>query len=200
MAMAPLRAALDSPHVAQIRRPSWKRSRRCSSPVAWQFSGPGKIAFGRGEAEAQLPQQTMSMGKSALVVTGKSTGERVGKILDSMESAGAHLKQHALPGGEPTVQDAEACVKDGVEFGADVVVGIGGGSAVDVGKAASALMAQPEGTYTYLEVVGEGRPLDNRPLPFIAVPTTAGTGSEATRNAVVEAPDDRRKVPSFFLS
>ncbi len=63
--------------------------------------------------------------------------------------------------------------------GADVVIGIGGGSAVDTGKAIAALLTQPEGLMAYMEVVGQGKPLVNPSAPFIAVPTTAGTGSEA---------------------
>ena len=66
--------------------------------------------------------------------------------------------------------------------GADVVIGIGGGSAVDTGKAIAALLTQPEGLMAYMEVVGQGKPLVNPSAPFIAVPTTAGTGSEARQH------------------
>ena len=74
---------------------------------------------------------------------------------------------------------AEAGLAAAKAAGADVVIGIGGGSAVDTGKAIAALLTQPEGLMTYMEVVGQGKPLVNPSAPFIAVPTTAGTGSEA---------------------
>ena len=81
--------------------------------------------------------------------------------------------------GEPTVATAEAGLAAAKAAGADVVIGIGGGSAVDTGKAIAALLTQPEGLLAYMEVVGQGKPLVNPSAPFIAVPTTAGTGSEA---------------------
>ena len=74
---------------------------------------------------------------------------------------------------------AEAGLAAAKAAGADVVIGIGGGSAVDTGKAIAALLTQPEGLMAYMEVVGQGKPLVNPSAPFIAVPTTAGTGSEA---------------------
>ena len=74
---------------------------------------------------------------------------------------------------------AEAGLAAAKAAGADVVIGLGGGGALDTGKAVAALLTQPEGLMTYMEVVGQGKPLVNPSAPFIAVPTTAGTGSEA---------------------
>jgi alcohol dehydrogenase class IV len=74
------------------------------------------------------------------------------------------------------------------------VIGFGGGSALDTGKAAAALMMNPGDPLDYLEVVGSGRPLQNASAAYIAIPTTAGTGSEVTRNAVITLPEKRIKV------
>jgi alcohol dehydrogenase class IV len=75
-----------------------------------------------------------------------------------------------------------------------MVIGIGGGSVLDTAKAAAALAANPGGALDYMEVVGAGRPLERPALPVVALPTTAGTGSEVTRNAVVAAPEQAAKA------
>ena len=96
--------------------------------------------------------------------------------------------------GEPTIE----LVRRGAEFArqekCDLVIAFGGGSAIDTGKAIAALLANPGELMDYLEVVGKGRPLEHAGAPFIAVPTTAGTGSEVTRNAVLGVPERRVKV------
>ena len=96
--------------------------------------------------------------------------------------------------GEPTVD----AVRQGAErarcLGSELVIGIGGGSVIDTGKAIAALTPNPGDPVDYLEVIGAAKPLPRPPLPFAAVPTTAGTGSEATRNAVLSSPQHRVKV------
>ena len=74
------------------------------------------------------------------------------------------------------------------------MVACGGGSAIDLGKAVAALLANPGDPLEYVEVIGRGRPIENRSVPFVAIPTTAGTGAEVTKNAVLGAPDDGIKV------
>src|ERR1019366_3029034 len=76
----------------------------------------------------------------------------------------------------------------------DVVIAIGGGSAIDAGKAIAALLTNPGDPLDYLEVIGRGRPLERALAPFIAIPTTAGTGSEVTMNAVLASPEHRVKA------
>ena len=71
---------------------------------------------------------------------------------------------------------------------------IGGGSAIDAGKAIAAVATNPGDLFDHLEVIGRARPLIQPPLPFIAIPTTAGTGAEVTRNAVIASPEHQVKV------
>lgn len=78
--------------------------------------------------------------------------------------------------------------------GFDVVAAVGGGSVLDAAKAVAAFAANPGDPLDYLEIVGRGRPLTSAPLPVVAIPTTAGTGSEVTRNAVLSVPEPRVKV------
>src|SRR5579871_3211041 len=75
-----------------------------------------------------------------------------------------------------------------------MVIAIGGGSAIDAGKALAAMIANPGDPLDYLEVIGRGQPLTRPSTPFIAIPTTAGTGSEVTRNAVLGSPEHKVKA------
>jgi alcohol dehydrogenase class IV len=94
--------------------------------------------------------------------------------------------------GEPTIEE----VREGTETarGCDAIIGLGGGSALDTGKAIAALVNNPGDLFEYLEVIGKGQPLVHPSLPYIAIPTTAGTGAEVTKNAVLEAPEQRVKI------
>ena len=154
--------------------------------VQFEFATATRIVFGSGSA-AQLPDIARSFGRRALLVTGTDPGRAAAR-------AGG-LEHQVFPvSGEPTVDLVRAGVAAAREHGCDVVIGFGGGSAIDGGKAIAALAANPGDALDYLEVVGKGRPLDNAPLPFLAVPTTAGTGAEVTRNAVLESPKHRVKA------
>ena len=95
---------------------------------------------------------------------------------------------------EPNLDSIILATRNMQEFNCQVVIGFGGGSALDTGKAAAALIANPGDPLDYLEVVGSGCPLQNPSVAFIAIPTTAGTGSEVTRNAVITLPEKRIKV------
>lgn len=132
------------------------------------------------------------------MVTGAS-GERAGKAAAALQGAGMTCDVFSVP-GEPTLDDARSGSEYAKRVGADVVVGFGGGSAVDAGKAIAALARQPHDALRYLEVVGQGKSLDDTPLPYIAVPTTAGTGAEVTRNAVLSSPEHGVKASLRHVS
>lgn len=155
------------------------------------FTTPGKVIFGRDTAR-QLPQLVVSHGRSPLLVTGSNQARHKGMI-EALRQAGLKVTVYPVA-GEPTVETAMDGVRLARANACDVVVSIGGGGALDTGKAVAALMTNTEDIYTYLEVVGAGRPLTERPLPHLAVPTTAGTGAEATANAVLTASGQRVKV------
>ena len=155
------------------------------------FQTPGKVVFGRDTAR-QLPQLTASLGRAPLVVTGGSPGRHAG-LLEALTQAGLAVTRFSVA-GEPTVATAMAGALLARENGCDVVIGLGGGGALDAAKAVAALATNTADIFTYLEVVGAGRPLTERPLPVLAVPTTAGTGAEATANAVLTVPGERVKV------
>ncbi len=95
---------------------------------------------------------------------------------------------------EPWLSDIEQGVQLAREKGIRAVVSLGGGAVIDAGKAIAALVPAAGPVIDYLEVVGTGRQLEASPLPFVAIPTTAGTGAEATKNAVINVPEQQRKV------
>ncbi len=89
--------------------------------------------------------------------------------------------------GEPSPQNVDQAAKEARAFAPGVILGIGGGSAIDTAKAVSGLVTNSGSVEQYLEGVGNGAVIVNEPLPFVAVPTTAGTGAEATKNAVISS-------------
>lgn len=157
----------------------------------FDFLTAGRIAFGRGRA-SEAAAAIAGFGRRVLLVRGRSV-DWVDALERDLAAAGCEVVAiHTR--SEPDLADVEACVGAGRGLGAEVVVAAGGGSAIDLGKAAAALIPGRRPALAHLEVVGEGRPLDAPPLPFVAIPTTAGTGAEATRNAVILVPDRSRKV------
>jgi alcohol dehydrogenase class IV len=153
--------------------------------MRFEFATATRIVFGPGAAR-DLPSIASAFGRRALFVTGKDRIRRAGMVAD-LEAAGFGCAIFGVP-GEPTVE----MVREGAQMARDaratVVIAAGGGSAIDAGKAIAALTTNPGDVLNYLEVIGEGKPLEEVPLPFIAVPATAGTGSEVTRNAVLGSP------------
>lgn len=153
------------------------------------FATATEIRFGRGELERALPQ-IAGLGR-LLVVHGR------GGLLRAGVARAIEALRPALPvavTGEPELAEIEEMVLAARAAEVTAVVAIGGGAVIDAGKALAALIPSPHGALRYLEVVGEGRALDAAPLPFVAIPTTAGTGAEVTRNAVIQVAAHRRKV------
>lgn len=157
----------------------------------FEFATAGRIIFGRGTVK-DVGTHARAFGTRALVVTGRSAG-RAAHALARLTAAGLETTIFQVA-GEPDVALAQAGAELARRSAADVVIGIGGGSVVDSAKAIAALAANTGQPLDYLEVIGRGQPLERAPLPSIAVPTTAGTGSEVTRNAVLTARKERVKV------
>jgi alcohol dehydrogenase class IV len=159
---------------------------------AFELATAGRVVFGAG-AQRQVAAAVVATGaRQVLLVTGASTS-RAATLAADLAAAG--LAVTAFPiAGEPTIDLARAGVAVARAIGAGAVVALGGGSALDGGKAIAALAANEGDALDYLEVVGAGRALGRPPLPFFAVPTTAGTGSEVTRNAVLSVPGARVKA------
>lgn len=150
---------------------------------------PARIIFGRGVIE-RLAEEILSLGKRALLVTGCSAMRKSG-VLDRvgaiMKSAGVEFFLFDGVESDPSLET----VNEGIEFiqreRCDVVIGLGGGSAIDVAKAIASIVKQPGTVWEY----HRGKKIEKEGLPFIAVPTTAGTGAEITNNSVLM---DREKL------
>jgi alcohol dehydrogenase class IV len=159
--------------------------------MQFEFATATRIRFGNGTIKG-LPDAAAQLGKSVLFVLGESR-ERGSEQIDALRAAGLAVHEYHVR-GEPTVEVVLSGLEEARGAGCDVVVGMGGGSVLDTGKAIAALMRNPGEILDYLEVVGKGLPLTSASAPCIAVPTTAGSGSEVTRNAVLMVRELRLKV------
>lgn len=155
------------------------------------IAAPGRILFGRGEA-ARAPGLIRAFGPRGLVVHGANPS-RAAWLVEALTAEGCETLALPCP-GEPDLPLLLAALETARPFRPDWVAGLGGGAALDLAKALAALIPAPGGPMDHLEVVGRALPLTAPPLPFIALPTTAGTGAEATKNAVIGLPDHGRKV------
>ena len=152
-----------------------------TAPV-FEFATAGHIVAGAGRA-AELPGVVAGLGSRVLVCTGADPA-RHRELL-----AGLGLPAVVFTvAAEPTVELTRACVAAAREHGADVVAAVGGGSVLDLGKAAAMLLGNGGDPLDYLEVIGSGRKITQPSVPCVAVPTTAGTGAEVTANAVLASP------------
>jgi alcohol dehydrogenase class IV len=157
--------------------------------ASFEFATASRILFGAGKLN-ELGKQIEGRGRRILLVRGRSSDAipRVREILYGSDISFDEFPIH----GEPTidvVREGRKAARD-----RDLLIGLGGGSVLDTGKAIAALGTNPGEVPDYLEVIGKGQPLVHPPLPYIAIPTTAGTGSEVTRNAVLESPEQSVKV------
>jgi alcohol dehydrogenase class IV len=159
--------------------------------MKFEFASAGRILFGPGRL-AEVGKAAAELGNRALVVTG-STVKRSQKLARILEDAGVEWRGFSTA-GEPTVPMVEEGIAYARQENCDLVIGFGGGSALDAGKAIGIMLTNHGSIYDYLEVIGEGIPIANPGLPFLAIPTTAGTGTEVTRNAVLGSPEHRVKV------
>ncbi|MGL4311787.1 MAG: iron-containing alcohol dehydrogenase [Paracoccaceae bacterium] len=155
------------------------------------FATSTEILFGRGQA-ALAAGRVAPMGRRVLLVQG-ATPARADWLASALADAGCVIARFTV-GAEPDMALIENGVTVARDAKAEVVVALGGGAVIDAGKAIAALVPATRPMLDHLEVVGKALPLDRAPLPFIAIPTTAGTGAEVTRNAVIGVPEARRKV------
>ncbi|HEU4643282.1 MAG TPA: iron-containing alcohol dehydrogenase [Gemmatimonadaceae bacterium] len=158
--------------------------------MSFDLALPARVLFGEGRL-AEVGAIAASLGTRALVVEG---GSGRGAPLHELLGASGVATTRVRVTGEPTTTLVERGVAHARSEGCDVVVALGGGSVIDAAKAIAALVTNREPMREYLEVVGRGRPITERPLPMIAIPTTAGTGAEVTRNAVLMVEEERVKV------
>ena len=156
---------------------------------SFEFATANRIIFGAGKLN-ELGQHIGENVKQLLLVRGYSSDAipRLRIVLARLNIPTTEFPVH----GEPTINS----VREGIKAAqnCDLVIGVGGGSVLDTGKAIAALATNPGEVLDHLEVIGKGHPLVHASLPYIAIPTTAGTGSEVTRNAVIEAPEQNVKV------
>jgi alcohol dehydrogenase class IV len=154
--------------------------------TAFDLAVPRRVVFGPGRAD-ELAGLLPALGERVLLCTG-SDPSRHGHLLGADPVAVVTVTH------EPTVDDLRAATGTARAAGADVVVAIGGGSVLDLGKAVAVLLGADSDPLDHLEVVGRGLPFERPGVPYVAVPTTAGTGAEATANAVFAAPEHARKA------
>lgn len=156
---------------------------------SFEFATANRILFGAGKL-SELSEHIEPDVRRLLFVHGRASDAipRVREIIAAADIAFTEFEVH----GEPTID----FIRDGIEGArdCDMVIGLGGGSALDTGKAIAALLTNPGDIFDYLEVIGKGQPLRNASLPYVAIPTTAGTGAEVTRNAVLESREQNVKV------
>ncbi|MBL8660631.1 MAG: iron-containing alcohol dehydrogenase [Rhodospirillales bacterium] len=157
-----------------------------------------RLIFGAGSI-ASLPGEARAFGTGALIVTGRQSfmaGLHWPRLEAALADAGLCWRHLAI-GGEPSPDAVDEAVARHRGDAIDVVIGIGGGSALDAAKAIAGLLRHDHSVLEHLEGVGPERPYEGPTVPFIAVPTTAGTGSEATKNAVLSRRGPRGFKKSF---
>jgi alcohol dehydrogenase class IV len=159
--------------------------------MRFEFATATRIIFGTGGLK-QIGLIAAEMGKKALVVMGRSA-ERAAPLLDALSAQKIDYITCPVT-GEPTLEVVQSGAAQMRLATCDLVIGFGGGSAIDAGKAIAALMTNDGDVMDYLEVIGQGKPITQPSAPYIAIPTTAGTGAEVTRNAVLASPEHRIKV------
>jgi alcohol dehydrogenase class IV len=159
--------------------------------MQFEFATAGRVSFGPGTL-SQVPAAAAEMGRRALLVTGRRA-EPAAALEAALNGAGVETARFLVP-HEPEVALVQAGASRARAIEADLVIALGGGSALDGGKAIAALLRNTGELFDYLEVIGRGHALERPSAPFIAIPTTAGTGAEVTRNAVLASPEHRLKV------
>ena len=163
-----------------------------NATTPFQLCTPTHLHIGTGTL-AKLPTLAAHLPTPIIILTGPRN-TRHEPLWASLSALSAH---HLIPienQGEPTADNLQTFTQIARQKGARSVIAMGGGSAIDMGKALAAMLTNTHPLTSYLEIIGDGNPLDQPPAPMIAIPTTAGTGAEVTRNAVIAIPEANVKV------
>jgi alcohol dehydrogenase class IV len=164
----------------------------------FEFNTAGKIIFGAGQL-SRLAELGPPFGSVAVIIHAGDEDDldllRIKRILEGKQIKLTFIRQR----GEPKVQDVDAMVEKARRVDCDWVIGVGGGSAMDAAKAVAGLLGHGGNALDYAEVVGKGQKLTKPAAPWIAIPTTAGTGAEVTRNAVLTADNFKVSMRSEHL-
>ena len=165
--------------------------------VRFDLAVPTDVRFGAGRV-SEVPQALVELGANrVMVITGRTTS-RADAIRSTLNEAGISTLVFGVA-TEPSIERVRAAVALLAEGGCDAVLGFGGGSALDVAKAAAVLATSGSDPMDHLEVIGAGRRIERAGLPCVAVPTTAGTGSEVTRNSVLSGSGVKASLRSPLL-
>ena len=159
--------------------------------MKFEFATASRIIFGQGTVKEVAPMAS-KMGNCALLVTGRNV-ERAGPLSGSLKNTGMKIVTFSVS-DEPTIELTIEGVELARQNASDIVIGMGGGSVIDTAKAIAALLTNSGDITDYLEVIGRGKPLSRPSAPCIAIPTTAGTGAEVTKNAVLTSQEHKVKV------
>lgn len=159
--------------------------------MRFEFATASSIIFGPGTFNEVAPR-AVQLGSHACVVIDHRI-DHATALLDQLKKVGIGYLAFTVS-GEPTTSTVFEGVQQARRAGCDLVIGIGGGSVIDTGKVIAALLTNSGELMDYLEVIGGGQQLENTPYPYIAIPTTAGTGAEVTRNAVLGSTEHHVKV------
>ena len=159
--------------------------------LSFEFTAPTRVVFGSGTL-SKVPQLIVGKEKRILLVTGKNI-DRSKQLADALISESCEVFRYIVV-GEPTIESVENGVETARHEDCRLIIGFGGGSVIDCAKAIAALVPNKGKLFDYLEVIGAGKELEAVPLPLIAIPTTAGTGAEVTKNAVIHSPEHQVKV------
>lgn len=157
----------------------------------FEFASATRIIFGNGTVNEVAPLAA-GMGQKVLLVTGRDSS-RAHFLQQALRQQQLQVSQLSVD-QEPTIPFIETSRQQAKTAGCDLVIGFGGGAVLDSGKALAALLTNDSHPLAYLEVIGKGQPLTQPPAPYIAIPTTAGTGAEVTRNAVLTSPTHQVKA------
>ena len=159
--------------------------------INFEFATASKIIFGNNSFE-KVPDVILSSGKSVLLVTDKNI-QRAEFLTEKIKQKNGRVVTFIVE-TEPTTDIIEEAIRLARAENCNVVAGLGGGSVIDSAKAIAAMVPNKGSLFDFLEVIGLGKPLSEIPLPCIAIPTTAGTGAEVTKNSVIKSVKHKVKV------